>query len=1001
MKRWLRTLASVVMAGSMLAAMLPMGALAEGDTTVPMDEAQVLTHGRTYERDGTLYLDWTYSGISFNFEGTGAKAVLTSSSLSPNPGYVNVYVDGALVPSSSIELTQTSGEYTLAEGLADGSHTITLRKRNEAVYGGSATVGIQSLTITGGSLTTPPADTERHIEIIGDSITAGFGNLAANSDVGYNSHVSDGTSTYATMTAQAFGADIDVIARSGIRFVRADEANSMFPVYEMVSGLGNKCTDDYDFESNPKDVVIINLGTNDNGATIDGVSVTDEYIQSEAKAFLQMIRKDNPNAEIIWAYGIMGSSRASAIQAAIDELVEEGDEHISFFALDQINSATEGYGTGRHPTVATSINRSFDLTKYIAQKTGWDYRFDVQAEQQAILDVAFDTADLKMYTDESAQALTDAFAAVAALDEEDSNEDIEAAVRAVYTARGGLTIKMDEVAVIGAEEQTGTGHYMSVTYSPNPAISVAGYEGRPLYVQYEIKVETTNEPTTKDWLSYVRNGQAGVWTDSTTNDATRINAGSAISFGGEPMNAAADDYITVTAEISDVDALTSAGYLTAFKLFVYNDTEGMNGSNNSPDSDGIVWNNNDGVSIKVRNVRLMTVTSDYVNKAPLEAALETQMSEGELSAYTEESIAAYNKLFEDALAVYNNPDATQQQVNEAVASLRNAEDVLVLSDERTIAIFWSEERTTNEDHYLSLDGALTEPLDLASYADDTLMLSYDIRINTTANHPDAEAAGWLSGVCDGEARLFSVDAASASNDNAVKVGGDTNGKIHCGQNELANIKANEWLTVTVPVPQEILDAGRITKFHLFLYNNLDRVNASWANNVGVTVSLRNVKIVNTSSEPDPAPVDKTELNNLIAQAEDIDTSLYTEDTVTALNTALTAAKAVSENEDATSDQVADAVADLQAAINGLEEKPDPTPAVIYGDVDGDKEVSAADALMALQAATDKIDLTNEQALAANVDGEGDVTSSDALMILQVATQKIASFPVEEGNQDAE
>lgn len=1001
MKRWLRTLASVVMTGCMLAAMLPMGVLAEGDTTVPMDEAQVLTHGRTYERDGTLYLDWTYSGISFNFEGTGAKAVLTSSSLSPNPGYVNVYVDGALVPSSTIELTQTSGEYTLAEGLADGSHTITLRKRNEAVYGGSATVGIQSLTITGGSLTTPPADTDRHIEIIGDSITAGFGNLAANSDVGYNSHVSDGTSTYATMTAQAFGADIDVIARSGIRFVRADEANSMFPVYEMVSGLGNKCTDDYDFESNPKDVVIINLGTNDNGAKIDGVSVTDEYIQSEAKAFLQMIRRDNPDAEIIWAYGIMGSGRAGAIQAAIDELVEEGDGHMSFFALGQINSATEGYGTGNHPTVATSINRSFDLTKYIAQKTGWDYRFDVQAEQQALLDDAFDTADLKMYTDESAKALTDAFAAVAALDKEDTNEDIEAAVREVYTARGGLTIKLDEVAVIGAEEQTGTGHYMNVTYSPNPAISVAGYEGRPLYVQYEIKVETTNEPTTKDWLSYVRNGQAGVWTDGTTNDATRINAGSAISFGGEPMNAAADDYITVTAEISDVDALTSAGHLTAFKLYVYNDTEGMNGTGGTADSDGIVWDNDSGVSIKVRNVRLMTITSDYVNKDPLEAALAERMNADELSAYTEESVAEYNKLFDEAQKVYENPEADQAAVNEAVNSLRGAMDVLVLSDERTVAIFWSEEKTTPEDHYLSLDGPLAEPLDLSEFSDAELALSYDIRINVTENHPDPDASGWLSGIRNGEARLFSVDAAEANNDNAVQVGGDTNGKIHCGQNELANIKANEWLTVTQPVPQEILEAGRITKFHLFIYNDLNAINASWANNVGVTVSLRNVKIVNTSTKPDPTPVDKTELNNLIAQAEDIDTSLYTEDTVTALNIALTNAKTVSENEEATSDQVAKAVADLQAAITGLQKKPAPTPVVTYGDVDGDKEVSAADALMALQAATDKIDLIDEQALAADVDGEEGVTSSDALMILQFVTQKIASFPVEEGNQDAE
>ena len=55
MKKWMRTLASVVMAGSMLATMLPFGAMAEAaDTTVTLGEAQVLKHGRTYEKDGTL-----------------------------------------------------------------------------------------------------------------------------------------------------------------------------------------------------------------------------------------------------------------------------------------------------------------------------------------------------------------------------------------------------------------------------------------------------------------------------------------------------------------------------------------------------------------------------------------------------------------------------------------------------------------------------------------------------------------------------------------------------------------------------------------------------------------------------------------------------------------------------------------------------------------------------------------------------------------------------------
>lgn len=82
-----------------------------------------------------------------------------------------------------------------------------------------------------------------------------------------------------------------------------------------------------------------------------------------------------------------------------------------------------------------------------------------------------------------------------------------------------------------------------------------------------------------------------------------------------------------------------------------------------------------------------------------------------------------------------------------------------------------------------------------------------------------------------------------------------------------------------------------------------------------------------------------------------------------------------------------------------ETQPDPPepPAVMYGDVNEDKAVRAADALMALQAATHKIDLTAQQTLAADVNGDKQVTASDALLILQYATMKIDSFPAERKN----
>ncbi len=66
-----------------------------------------------------------------------------------------------------------------------------------------------------------------------------------------------------------------------------------------------------------------------------------------------------------------------------------------------------------------------------------------------------------------------------------------------------------------------------------------------------------------------------------------------------------------------------------------------------------------------------------------------------------------------------------------------------------------------------------------------------------------------------------------------------------------------------------------------------------------------------------------------------------------------------------------------------------------GDVDGEAGVTASDALLTLQAATGKVVLDALAAPAADVDGQTGVTAADALLILQCATGKISSLEREE------
>jgi len=64
---------------------------------------------------------------------------------------------------------------------------------------------------------------------------------------------------------------------------------------------------------------------------------------------------------------------------------------------------------------------------------------------------------------------------------------------------------------------------------------------------------------------------------------------------------------------------------------------------------------------------------------------------------------------------------------------------------------------------------------------------------------------------------------------------------------------------------------------------------------------------------------------------------------------------------------------------------------LYGDVDGNGKIAIEDALMALQAASERITLTDSQKVLADVNFDGKLTVIDALKILQFSMGRIVNF----------
>ncbi|MBE6767901.1 MAG: hypothetical protein E7549_03210 [Ruminococcaceae bacterium] len=373
---------ALLMTAVLLCGAVPFGVSAAGQTMpLALDVPDITVHGRVVETVSSgLRFFWTNSGFTVKFEGTSLSAAVTTTETGTTKrGYLNVYVDGALVPTATVTIDKNNTEYVLAENLPHGVHTVEVRKRNEAVYGGSATISVKSVT-TDGVFMEAPAAPARTIEFIGDSITSGFGNLVTDGSGDYTSATVEGTMTWAVIASKMLGADAQVLSRSGIGYCRDTSIhgttdNSFYKYYTSTAALpGNTVSSKvWDFESHPADVVVIGLGANDGGGTYNGASVTDAFMTSEAVAFLELVREKRPNATIIWHYGLMGSPRAAALEEAVAQRREAGDDKVHFLLQRQFSATTEGTGTHGHPSVQADINRSEDLVRFIADVMDWEW----------------------------------------------------------------------------------------------------------------------------------------------------------------------------------------------------------------------------------------------------------------------------------------------------------------------------------------------------------------------------------------------------------------------------------------------------------------------------------------------------------------------------------------------------------------------------------------------------------------------------------------------------
>lgn len=363
---------------------------------------QALVHGRTAGiinknkvsdqiGDGAVNLFWTGSALEFNVTGS-CFSVTFYSDYACYEQWIAVFVNGAFVQ----RLMLDKGLHTVKafRNLSpEKVKNVRLVKEVQAMSDDREALLLGVSAETDGEFR-EIGERKLKLEFIGDSITSGEGTIGAKKEEDWVPMVFSASNSYSFMTAKALGADYRVVSQSGWGLLCGWDANpyhSLAEHYTRVCSLlqGEKqrqcgCDLCYDFASWQPDFVILNLGTNDcsafeqpewkgeNGESFrlrkeeDG-SFNKEDVQlwtDAADRFLNIIRNNNPKAQIIWAFGMLGHSFVPVIEGAIRKYCgRTGDEKVRFLLLP--DTTDETVGSRYHPGIKSHENAAKALIEEI------------------------------------------------------------------------------------------------------------------------------------------------------------------------------------------------------------------------------------------------------------------------------------------------------------------------------------------------------------------------------------------------------------------------------------------------------------------------------------------------------------------------------------------------------------------------------------------------------------------------------------------------------------
>jgi len=225
----------------------------------------------------------------------------------------------------------------------------------------------------------------RRIEIVGDSISCGYGNLGY-----FNSSLSkltcmngngawvkyeDASQAYGPLVAASFDAEYHLQCIAGIGLTHSAPYGALLSNKPNISTYAHRtlpCVAKaalWDYKAWVPDVLMINIGTNDYILPVGDPSPT-LFISRWIALATSLLKKYTPTPPLVAVCGPMTISQCGSVQEAVDALSAGG------FRASLVNTTLAGtplglHGCAGHPTTADHKEMATKIEPAVKAATGW------------------------------------------------------------------------------------------------------------------------------------------------------------------------------------------------------------------------------------------------------------------------------------------------------------------------------------------------------------------------------------------------------------------------------------------------------------------------------------------------------------------------------------------------------------------------------------------------------------------------------------------------------